>query len=129
LIGSFVFLALLALGFYGAAGGGLALGSLLGATLSFLPALWVMAGLAAVLVGWLPKLYGAIWAIFAYSFVVFYFGRLFDLPQWAAKLSPLGNIAQLPAETFSLSPLLVLTLMAAVLTAAGVVGFRRRDIG
>jgi ABC-2 type transport system permease protein len=44
------------------------------------------------------------------------------------NLSPFEHIARLPLEDLTWPPLLVLTAIAAGLTAAGLYGFRRRDL-
>ena len=42
-------------------------------------------------------------------------------------VSPYEHVPGLPAASFAAGPLLALTAVAATLTAAGLVGFRRRD--
>lgn len=130
-IESFVFLILMALGFFipAQSTGGEGLTALMEAALSYLPALWLMLGLCVLLIGLLPKLTSLVWAVFAYSFAMLYFGRLLDLPEWTWKLSPFGSIPQLPVQKFTAAPLIILTVLAAAFTAAGVMGFRRRDVG
>lgn len=102
--------------------------SLVKAAMVYLPALWVMMGISVLLVGLLPKLTVLIWVVYAYSFGAVYFGRLFDMPEWSLKITPFGNIPQLPIQEFNVIPLIVLTLIAVVLTAVGVIAFSRRDI-
>ncbi|SBW03837.1 conserved membrane hypothetical protein [uncultured Eubacteriales bacterium] len=128
---SFVSLVMTALGLFAAAQSTdtVELGALMADALAYLPALWVLLGLCALLIGALPRLTGLAWAVYAYSFVMMYFGRLFDLPEWAHKLSPFGNIPQVPVQEFSAAPLAVLTALAFVLTAVGITCFRQRDIG
>lgn len=92
------------------------------------PALWVFAGLAAVLVGWAPRATFLAWVGVAYAVVVSYLGPLLQLPDWLARLSPFGWLPDYPAEEVSLLPLLGLTVVAAVLIGLGLVGFRRRDL-
>ena len=52
-----------------------------------------------------------------------------DLPGWLRDLSPLSHPAQLPAEEFALLPLVVLSAIAVVGVAVGLLGLRRRQIG
>ena len=54
---------------------------------------------------------------------------LLGLPQWLRDLSPFEHVPQVPATWFDAVPLVVLTVVAAVLTAVGLAAFRRRDIG
>ena len=120
---------LLAAGLWSTAKGELILGELLKAAFVYLPAIWLMAGIAVLLVGVLPRLTALIWAIFGYSFLVLYMGRAMDLPEWTARLTPFGNVPQLPVQEFKLLPLLLMTALAALLTAAGLRRYRERDIG
>lgn len=138
LYGSFIVIAviesvvmecLLAVGLGVASGGKLSIPALLKAGCSYLPALWVMAGFAILLVGILPKLTSLIWVLFGYTFIVMYLGRIVNLPDWTAKTTPFGNIPQLPIQEFTIVPLMVLTLIAVGLGAIGVWRYSLRDIG
>jgi ABC-2 type transport system permease protein len=99
-----------------------------GACYVYLPAMWVMIGVAAILVGLLPKVTGLAWAVFGYSFLAMYLGRLAHLPAAATRVSPFGNIPTLPIEAFSWWPMIVLSLIAVLLCTAGLAGYRRRDM-
>jgi len=119
---------LLAAGLCVASSGELSFGLLLKTGFTYLPAIWVMSGLVVLLVGFIPKLTAVIWAVFGYTFLVMYFGRIMDVPEWAQKITPFGNIPQLPVQEFTIAPLLILTFIAAALTALGVWRFKERDI-
>ncbi|MDR1669940.1 MAG: hypothetical protein LBR76_08285 [Oscillospiraceae bacterium] len=140
LFGGFVFIAALeavvftllgAAGLYaaGASTGLVSLPALLSAAVVYIPALLVMVGLAAFLVGCAPKLTALIWAVFGYAFLMFYFGRIFNTPEWALKLSPFGSVPQVPLEDVSAVPLTILFILAVALCAAGFAGYGRRDVG
>src|SRR5690606_35059899 len=101
---------------------------LVGAGLAYLPAAWVTIGVGAALFGLLPRASAATWLVIVYAVVVGMFGELLSLPSWTRRLSPFGHIPMLPAEHMDWAPLVVLTLLAAGLVAAGLVGFRRRDL-
>jgi ABC-2 type transport system permease protein len=101
----------------------------LGASLAYFPALLAMIGISALLVGSFPKLAGAVWAVFGYAFMAFYFGKLFGMPDWVFKISPFGSIPQLPAQEMNWLPLALTTAIAAVMAALGIAGFKRRDVG
>ena len=103
----------------------------LGAALAYAPALWVTAGLAAVLYGWFPRASAAAWIVPAYAFVCGYLGELVGFPSWLNDLSPFGHVPQLPAATLDGAAwlsLLALTALAAALLALGLAGFGRRDL-
>ncbi|MFI5052755.1 MAG: ABC transporter permease [Acidimicrobiia bacterium] len=101
----------------------------LGAALAYAPAIWLLAALTVALVGLAPRAVGLSWGLLAVCFVIGMFGQLLELPQWVSDVSPFQHVPQLPAADLTLAPLLVLTAIAAVLTVAGLVGLRRRDIG
>ncbi len=104
------------------------LGRLTLASLAYAPALWTTAGIAAVLFGWFPGASAAAWAVPAYGFFVTALGEVVDLPDWLHNLSPVGHVPQVPAADLDWVPLIVLTALGAVLIAAGLLGFRRRDL-
>lgn len=56
------------------------------------------------------------------------FADLLDLPGWLRALSPLHHLAAVPVEEFVIAPSLLLTALAGFLVAAGLVGFRRRQV-
>jgi ABC-2 type transport system permease protein len=130
LIQSVVFTGLGPLGLYaGGSSAGLDFGQVMLGSLCYLPALWAIMGLTACLVGLAPRLAVLVWAYFTYAFFVTYFGRLLNIPEWLPKTTPYGWIPQVPVAEFSAWPLLALTVIAAALTAGGVVTYGRRDIG
>ncbi len=102
---------------------------LLGAMLAQLPAAWVLAGIAMALIGFLPALDAAAWGALAAFLVCGLLGPLLRLPQWALDISPFTHVPKLPGTVFTATPLLWLTRAACVLTAAGLLGLRHRDIG
>jgi ABC-2 type transport system permease protein len=55
-------------------------------------------------------------------------GRILQFPQWSLNLSPFSHIPALPADELTVTPLVVLALLAVVLTAIGLIGFQRRDV-
>lgn len=92
------------------------------------PALWVFVGVAALLIGWAPRATALVWVLIAYAAVISYLGPILQLPDWTSRLSPLGWVPAYPAEDIAILPLVGLTLVAAVLIVLGLVGFRRRDL-
>lgn len=92
------------------------------------PGLWLVVGLAVALFGLLPRAAALVWAVLAYAVAVGVFGSLLGLPDWTYDLSPLGHTPKLPAEELTVTPLVILAAIAAGLLAAGLAGFRRRDL-
>jgi ABC-2 type transport system permease protein len=56
------------------------------------------------------------------------FGPLFELDQWVMDISPFAHVPRLPGSDFAPMPLVWLVIVAATLTAVGMIGFRRRDV-
>ncbi|HEY1484462.1 MAG TPA: ABC transporter permease, partial [Micromonosporaceae bacterium] len=104
-------------------------GRLLAAALVQAPAVWVLAGVGTVLFGLAPRLSALAWAALVACLVVLEVGEILGLSQWALDISPFAHVPKLPGSTFQAMPLVWLTVVAAALAGAGLVGFRRRDIG
>ncbi len=94
-----------------------------------LPAIWLVTALVVVLFGLAPKLVTAAWALYGLFLLLGQFGALFNLPQSLINLSPYGHTPRLPGGTFTTTPVLALTAIAAALLALGLTTFRHRDIG
>lgn len=101
---------------------------LLGAALAQLPAVWVLAALAIALVGILPRLASAAWVLLAAFLLLALVGPALQWNERVLGLSPFAHIPKIPGEQFSTTPLLWLTLVAAVITTTGLTVLRRRDI-
>jgi ABC-2 type transport system permease protein len=102
---------------------------LVGVALAYTPAVWVLVGLATALFGLAPRSVLAAWALLAVCFVAGVLDELLDLPTWLEDISPFQHTPSLPAADLTVVPLAVLAAVAAALTTAGLVGFRRRDVG
>lgn len=103
-------------------------GGALGAMLVQLPAALVLGGVAVALFGLLPRLTGLAWAALLLALLLGQLGELLQLPRWVMDVSPYTHVPQVPVAAVSWPPLVVLTLVAGVLIAAGVTGFARRDV-
>jgi ABC-2 type transport system permease protein len=106
-----------------------ALGRMVGAALSYVPAIWVVAGVAVALFGLLPRLAATVaWTAVGLFLLITMFAESFEWPGWVSDLSPISWIPTMPLEEWTLAPLVGLAVVAAVLHVAGFTGFRRRDI-
>ena len=93
------------------------------AALAYLPALAVMAGIAAVAVALRRPWLG--WLAVAFVVTALYLGALLRLPQWLIDLSPVGQTTA-PSD-YPLTALAVMVLDAAALTTLAGALYRRRD--
>ncbi|MBF6088069.1 ABC transporter permease [Nocardia cyriacigeorgica] len=101
---------------------------LLGASLTYLPAVWVLGAITVVLFGFLPLATVGAWIALAFCFVVLMFGATLKFPDWLMSISPFDNIPLVPAVDFAPGPVLITAVVALVLCAVGAWGFRHRDI-
>jgi len=101
---------------------------LVAASLAHLPAMWVLGGIAALVFGFAPRAVMLVWGSFALCFFLAMFGELLDVPGWLIDVSPYSHIADVPATDLTLAPLIILTLIAGALIAAGLAAFRHRDL-
>jgi ABC-2 type transport system permease protein len=97
-------------------------------SLALVPAVLVLVGIAAALVGWLPRAAPLAWGVLAGAAVLGVLSELLGVPDWLRQASPFEHAPAVPAEAVTWVPLLVQLTLAAVLVVAGLVGFRRRDL-
>jgi ABC-2 type transport system permease protein len=113
-----------------AGGGGTEVGRIVGAALVQAPAALVLAGLATALFGLAPKTtVGGAWSALSVVVFVFLVGTLLKLSHWFLDISPFTHVPKFPGSSVSPVPLVLLSVVAVLLTAAGLAGLRRRDIG
>lgn len=103
-------------------------GRILGAAMVQLPAVWVLAGIAVTLFGLAPRLVAVSWAGVGLALLFGQFGSALNLSQAARDISPFTHLPRLPGGDVQTLPVTVLLAIAIVLTVAGLVGFRRRDV-
>jgi ABC-2 type transport system permease protein len=87
-----------------------------------------MIAAALVVVGWFPRVDWLGWALLAGVVFLGEIGPLMNLPSWVEKISPFAHTPKIPVEAMSWTPEVVLTVIAAALVAAAVVGYRRRGM-
>ncbi|MFI5496323.1 ABC transporter permease [Actinoplanes sp. NPDC051859] len=103
---------------------------LIGIAVAYLPAVWAIVAATTLLAGWAPRYAGALmWTVVGYCVVITLFADSFDLPGWTRTLSPFAHTPKVPLDDLTPTPLLVTTVFAAAVTAVGLSGIRRRDIG
>ncbi|MGH2941862.1 MAG: ABC transporter permease, partial [Solirubrobacteraceae bacterium] len=101
---------------------------LIGAALVQLPAVWVLGAIVVAAFGLVPRAVALGWAALGACALLWLVGPLLDAPGWLLDLSPYEHVPAVPAATLAAGPLLALTAGAIALTAAGLAGFRRRDV-
>jgi len=98
------------------------------AGLNYLPSVLFFIGLAALALGWIPKLGKVVYAYLGYSFVLNYFGGILDLPDWFSKTAIQSWIPRMPTEGFDGTIFIVITLLSISLILIGYLGYKKRDM-
>ncbi|MFC0007905.1 ABC transporter permease [Micromonospora siamensis] len=101
---------------------------LVGAGLAQVPAAWVLAGLAVLLYGLLPRLAPLAWAALAVCVLLGQLGPVLKLDQRLLDVSPFTHTPQVLRPAWDATGLWALTVLAVALAAVGLSGFRRRDL-
>lgn len=104
------------------------LGTFIQASVSYLPAIWVMMGVSVALIAYLPDKTSISYIYLGCSLFVIYLGRIAGLPDWTQRITPFGYIPQFPVEEMEPVNLIVLTVIAVILTVFGFAGYRKRDM-
>ncbi|WP_230678602.1 ABC transporter permease [Lacticaseibacillus zhaodongensis] len=92
------------------------------------PALAVTVGIAAALVGLIPRLQNIAWIVPIYGVFSLYLGSLLDLPKWAQRVSPYGWINDVPLKQIAWGTWGWMSLLAGALLLLGYAAYRRRDL-
>ncbi|MDW0108757.1 ABC transporter permease [Sporosarcina aquimarina] len=103
--------------------------TVIGASAIYIPAIVIMIALAVVVIGIVPKAGSLIWLYIVYAFITLYLGSLFQIPEWATRLSPYGWVPEWPTVAMDWTAEIGLLVVAILLGAVGVAGYRKRDIG
>lgn len=103
--------------------------AVLGGALVIVPAMWVFTGVTMALIGMAPERSALAWGVLAGCGVLGELGPVLRLSENILRISPLANVPQFPGADLDIVPLAILTFVAMALTALGIRGFQRRDIG
>lgn len=95
---------------------------------NFLPSVLFFIGLAALVLGWVPKLGKAIYVYLGYSFALNYFGGILDLPEWFSKTAVQSWIPRMPVDQFDGVIFITMTVISILLMVLGYIGYRTRDM-
>ncbi|MEV4479824.1 ABC transporter permease [Micromonospora coxensis] len=101
---------------------------MVGVGLAQVPAAWVLAGLAVLLYGVLPRFAPVAWGALAACVLLGQLGAVLELSQWLLDLSPFTHTPQVLGDDWTATPLVTLTALGVALAVAGTAAFRRRDV-
>lgn len=93
------------------------------------PAVLATLGIVVALFGWLPRAAVAVgWVIVVFAVIMSSFGALLDLPGAVTSLDVFSHLAEYPVEDVAVAPVLWLSLTGVGGVAAGMLGWRRREV-
>lgn len=104
------------------------MGDFLAAGYNFLPSILFFIGLAALALGWLPRLGKVVYIYLGYSFLLNYFGGVLDLPEWFFKTAVQSWFPQMPTDDFDAFIFMTITAISIVLMVIGYIGYKKRDM-
>lgn len=97
--------------------------------LAYVAPVLLLSAVARLLYGLAPRLLLGAWLPLIFVVVVLMFGEALQLPGWLRDASPFEWMPLMPAENFAAAPALVVAAVVLMVSAAGQLAFRRRDIG
>ena len=92
------------------------------------PTVLFFIGLAALALGWAPKLGKIVYIYLTFSFLLNYFSGLIDLPEWFLNTAIQSWMPQMPMDDFEASVFLTVTIISIALIVIGFLGYSRRDM-
>jgi ABC-2 type transport system permease protein len=102
---------------------------LTGGALAHLPAVWVIAAIALLLVGLAPRAAtAASWSVVAAVVLITLFGQSLNWPAWVTDLSPMSWTPTVPVESWQPGAAVGLAAVTLALLTVAFGGFRRRDV-
>jgi ABC-2 type transport system permease protein len=109
---------------------GTQLAQLIGAGLIQVTAVWVVVGLTVLAFGFAPAATAFVgWSAVGFCILLQELGPILKLSHWITDISPFSQVPRAPGVPVSAEPLLLMTALGGALLVAGLIGFRRRDIG
>ncbi|NLJ78139.1 MAG: hypothetical protein GX329_02140 [Tissierellia bacterium] len=95
---------------------------------NLLPSVLFFTGLAALILGWVPRLGKVIYIYLTYSFFLNYFKEMLNLPQVLLRTTPQHWIPNMPMEAFDTGSFIIMTGTSIILMIIGYLGYSRRDM-
>lgn len=95
---------------------------------NLLPAVLFVTSLAALALGWAPRLGKVVYLYLAYSFFLNYFAGILDLPKVITKTAIQSWLPQMPMEDFDIMAFVTIIIISLALLVLGSIGYNRRDL-
>lgn len=96
--------------------------------INLFPSLLFFTALAALMLGFIPKLGKLVYVYLIYSFFLNYFKGILNLPQWIEKTSPQSWLSNMPVMDFDVIAFFAMTTMSVAMMVIGYYGYKKRDM-
>lgn len=106
----------------------LAFADFIAAGLNYVPLVFFYTGLAALVLGWRPKMGSLVYLYLAYALFINYFGNLVDFPDWFLNTAIQSWLPRMPVEDFDGTVFAGITAISLAMMVIGYLGYNRRDI-
>lgn len=100
----------------------------LGAALLQLPSTWLIAGVAILLFGILPRFAPVAWGVLSAFIALYLLGSVSGIPHWVLDLAPFAHTPIIPGGQFEATATFWMLLIDGALIGLGLWAFRRRDL-
>jgi ABC-2 type transport system permease protein len=108
---------------------GLGYGEAIAGALNVVVVALLSLGAAVLALGWAPRAVNLVGALpVVGGFLVWVLADTLEWPEWVSRLSPFTHLAPVPADEVDWAAQAAMLGVAALLLAAGLVGFTRRDL-
>ncbi len=95
---------------------------------NLLPTVLFFTGLAALALGWMPRLGKVVYVYLTYSFFLDYFAGILNLSEALKNTAPQSWLPKMPMEDFDIKAFIVLTVVSLLFMVIGYLGYNRRDM-
>jgi ABC-2 type transport system permease protein len=106
-------------------GAPMGIGAALAGALNTAPVAWLAVAAAALAVGWLPSMVGAIGALPVVGGFLLYAAHA---PSWVTELSPFVHVGAVPKASPDWPAVVTFILISVAMSAAGLAGYSHRDL-
>lgn len=98
------------------------------AGMNYFPAILFVIAIAALVLGWIPKLGRLIYVYVGYAMMLNYFQGILKLPEWIEKTAIFSWFPRMPMEEFDAVVFFAIMGVSVLLMVVGYIGYKRRDL-
>ncbi len=97
------------------------------ASFNFMPAMFFFLALSCLFIAYLPKARNTVYVYLTYSFFMYYFKEILDLPKILEQTAIFNWISRVPVESFNMTVFYTTLCLSVVLIVLAYIGYLKRD--